>query len=670
MALNSTIESNVLGGLGGIQPSVDLQFQPDQPVGIHFKWDIGAYRVVGFAEDSPAKKQNKIEEGYVLIMLNNITLQGVPQKVVNKMMVNCAKEARVLTFTAPPPKPQEKPKAASKPPSQKQEQQRQATRPPMPNKPPHLQRRRSHSNEYSTPARRMRIIYEFCKPLIAMYQAQGAEAAIEKMNQITAAKVIQKSIRGFLGRKFFRVAMKIRKFRAAQRIQKELRRILANSRVERMRKERQKRIEIEAATKMNSVMRMKLAMLFVERLKQARKRRRSLAESEAAAKLQSIARKRSPERLFKVVKASSRTIQKYLRGKIARAFVPKLRVRVKSATKIQAVVRRMVAADTSGRRRKAVGVLQGMARIWQAKRLVRDLREEMALVEEIENPVGDGNESVTPLKLPVVESKTPQSETPGEPAASPATTAQSPSTSVASEQSGASPEHEAFQLRFSPEAGSCLQKGEIFGNEVGSPIVGSPSPVKPKSPETPMEEKFRRERYKIEVEAREKMAVMLQSRWRGGGARELVGAMKTVAAAVSQAKNVQRCRLVVNALLKKRNDATLVIQMKMRTVLAIERTKKLRIQRLEYCAETMEKEYSITELVGIRGGEWGDWEELGEGERDTKDFQVSFDVARKQNMWLRIMPEKSRFCYGCDYFRECSDGIEDLRVEEILELKF
>jgi len=623
-------------------PSVDLSFTPNQPVGIHFKWENAAYKVVGFTDDSPAEKQNKIEKGCVLLMLNSISLHNVPQKVVNKMMVGCAAEDRVLSFTAPKVKAKEK---------------KLPTKPVQPaEKPPQLKRRRSSSDDISTPARRMRIIYEFAKPLVLRYREKGVQAAMEKMRQNVAAEVIQRNIRGFLGRKFFTAVMKIRKFKAAQNIQKEIRRILAISRAEKLRLLERERIEKNAATVVNSVARMKLAVLLANRLRAAQNRRRSMIESDAAAKLQSIVRKRPHERLFKVALASSRTIQKHLRAKIARTFVENLRRKMLSATLIQKHSRRISAIEESRKRRRAVVVLQGMAKIWQAKRMRKDLKEEIMIEAERDD---DNFDKATPQKPQVLPPPEP-SLSPKESMASPANTVQSPESTTATEQSAdpLSPKELTFQLRFSPESGTCLQKGELFGQEIMSPTADSP--MKPKSPETPMEEKFRRERYKKEVEAREKMAVMVQSRWRGGDGRKFVGAMRMIAAAISRAKNIQRCRLVVKAILKKRNEAALVVQMKVRMVLATERVAKLRVERLEYCVEMMEAEYSITELAKAERGAWGNWGLPGDEDIGLKDpsKNITAKIAQTQNMWLRTMPESSRYCEGCDIFRECVDDVE------------
>ena len=467
-------------------------------------------------------------------------------------------------------------------------------------------------------------------------------------------------------RKFFLAAMKIRNFKAAQNIQKEIRRILAVAKAEGLRQKERERIENKAATVMNSVLRMKLAMLLANRLRAARRRRKSLRESEAAAKLQSVVRKRPPERFFKVVQASSRTIQKYVRAKLARTLVRTMRLRSLSATKIQSFVRRVGAIEESKKRRNSVVVLQGMAKIWQAKRVLKDLMGERAIEElrQGDDKVDDG----TPREQPSQDSEPPPSTslTPKEAAASPANkNAHSPASSTASEQSAdpLSPDDQLkFQLRFSPEAGTCLQKGELFGVEMTSPTADISSPVKPESPETPMEEKFRRERYKKEVEARGRMAVMVQSRWRGGQSRSLVSAMKRVVAAVSQAKNVQRCRLVVKTLIKKRNRAAIVIQMKVRKVLATERVAALRFERLEYCVEMMETEYSIAKLanaeIGGLGENWGLLGEEGVGVGVTDASKTNAKITQTQNMWLKTMPENSRYCYGCDIFRECVDDVD------------
>lgn len=469
-------------------------------------------------------------------------------------------------------------------------------------------------------------------------------------------------------RKFFVAAMKIRKFKAAQSIQKEVRRVLAIARADLLRRKERERIKNNAATVVNSVVRMKLAVLLANRLRAAKKRRRSLREANAAAKLQSVVRMRPEERFFKVVQAASKTIQKNMRAKLARTLVLTMRIRLVNATKIQSCVRRVGAVEKSKKRRRAVVVLQGMAKIWQAKRMLRELIEvRLEEVQEV-NEVPRGDEEAkdgTPRELPGPDSSPPasQSPTPKESAANNGNDAQSPASSTATEQSAdpLSPlDQSKFQLRFSPEAGTCLQKGELFGVEMASPTADVSSPIKPKSPETPMEEKFRRERYKKEVEARERMAVMVQSRWRGGESRFLVGAMKRVAAAVSQAKHMQRCRLVVKALIKRRSDAAVVIQIKVRKVLATKRVAMLRMERLEYCVEMMEAEFSIAKLGNVESGGWGDWglpgDEEGLGGKDAS--KTNAKITQTQNMWLRTMPENSRYCYGCDIFRECMDDVD------------
>ena len=560
-------------------PSTDLEFKANAPVGIHFKWANNAYRVVGFTENSPAKEQKKIEEGCTLLSVNSVSLHNVPQSVVNQMMKECAAQDRVLTFTLPKPKIM---------PSMQQSLQRVASRA----KSKQLLKK-SHIDDTSTPARRMRIVYEFCKPLILKYQKDGIAAALVKMRQIAAASVIQRSFRGFLDRKFFRAAMKIRKHTAIICVQKSARRRLAVKALQRLRLQRKLRVENEAATKIGATFRMKLAMLLLLKLKARRDERIASLRDSAATKIQALARKRPKESAFRAVRVSSEVIQARARGKFARTFVVILRMKMRCATKVQAEIRRIKAVAAARKRKDSILMIQTLIRMRLAKKKLDFLRDEIMAGNDAEvsmsvsSPSADDDNNICKqpneeaLEVSVssqLEESTPLSPSKMSPANSPAQTA--------------SPEQPVWQLRFSPDTGSCLQTNELFGTESASPSkqvhdeVHSVSPksavlTPPLSPETPMEEKFRREREKREGVAKDKLARALQARQRGISARRQIAAMYTIGRALSRLSNVARCKKVVKRLLWLRNRAAVAIQRRIRITLSL---KKVREVASYYCA--------------------------------------------------------------------------------------
>ena len=216
--------------------TVDLSFKAGQSVGIHFRWANGLYVVVGFTENSPARVQGKVESGCTLLAVNKVALSGLQQKVVNNMMKEFANKDRILSFTSPPVPPYLPTALAKRPPKAPAQVPAAATAQP----PPTLPWRKSSDKDITTPARRMRIIYEFTKVLVIKRMIpDGIQAGITMKRKIAAANVIQAAIRAFLARKFFTAAMKLRKYIAAVKIQKRARMVLSKYELWRRRRARE-----------------------------------------------------------------------------------------------------------------------------------------------------------------------------------------------------------------------------------------------------------------------------------------------------------------------------------------------------------------------------------------------------------------------------------------------
>lgn len=210
-----------------VHSTVNLTFQPNQSVGIHFRWKLGFFSVDGFTDNSPAAAQAKgrILPGFRLQELNGVNLGNQRQEVVIKMMKELANQSRVLTFVGTREVGESGPirggvRGATTIPNAKPPlglgggsgrssnvstnegggrgaggggggAEAQEARP----------RRPSFEDNKSTPARRRRIIYDISKGIWAGYKEKGVQAAVIGLRRIAAARIIQKNYRGSAGRR-------------------------------------------------------------------------------------------------------------------------------------------------------------------------------------------------------------------------------------------------------------------------------------------------------------------------------------------------------------------------------------------------------------------------------------------------------------------------------------
>mmetsp|Transcript_10126 Transcript_10126/g.20514 ORF Transcript_10126/g.20514 Transcript_10126/m.20514 type:complete len:725 (-) Transcript_10126:30-2204(-) len=666
--------------------TVDLSFKAGQGVGIHFRWVNGFYVVVGFTDDSPAKAQGKVENGCTLLAVNGLALSGVQQKVVNNTMKELADKDRVLSFTtpAPPARRPPPPAASQKPPTMAIPLVAAATTKPARAPPPTQPRRKSSDNDITTPARRMRIIYEFTKVFVLKkVLPEGLLAGIALMRKIEAAEVIQSAIRAFLARKIFTAAMKLKKFTAAVKIQTRIRMMLSKLELWRLRRAKEVRRRNRAATKGQSAIRMALAKLRCRRIREDMARSEEETRLTAATKIQAGARKRASLKAYRQAMLSTKLLQGRVRGMLARALFELMLKRNTSAVKLQAWARGLMGSKRARKRLEAVVFLQRAVRSWllilAAKRLLEELRRKMR----------EENEAAAAVPSPVVVAGTPDKGDGNGPGGvgddgkldsvgtaksefTPGVGQVSPLGDGGYEAEGegdSSPEKSpVWQLRYSPNKEGQAHNNEVYMTEdVGEAgLYKEDSPVK--SPQVDQETKFRLEREAREAEAREDLATRLQARARGARSRKQISAMKRVAAAVSQVNHVAKCRLMVLQLIRERNRCAELLQKMVRRRLAKLKVGRARLERLELVVEAVEREYGITELAKREGGSFfGNahlYDDLGPSQGVWKEPRLT----REQAKWLRIFPEHARPCYGSDFFRDLEG--ESLEVDVIEGLGF
>lgn len=186
---------------------------------------------------------------------------------------------------------------------------RKSSRPIKP-KPTPAARRKSSDSNITTPARRMRIIYEFTKQyVIKSLLPLGLDAGIKLYFEIEACKVIQRVVRIWLSRKMIRLLRHLRRLNASIIIQKEGRRMLAILKLWRLRRERDRGIRNRCAVVLECFGRVIIAREKAKRMKEKEK----MTFFRACLRVQTCARKVKQYKIFKKKRKSAVRIQAIIR---------------------------------------------------------------------------------------------------------------------------------------------------------------------------------------------------------------------------------------------------------------------------------------------------------------------------------------------------------------------
>lgn len=84
---------------------------------------------------------------------------------------------------------------------------------------------------------------------------------------------------------------------------------------------------------------------------------------------------------------------------------------------------------------------------------------------------------------------------------------------------------------------------------------------------------------------------------------------------------------------------------------------------MNYCIEILEREYAISEISHMRGSIAFD---VKEGDELHNDLFANH--SQNQEKWLRVLPDKSRMCYGCNFFRGCVNEDDQDEMYDALPL--
>ena len=340
-----------------------------------------------------------------------------------------------------------------------------------------------------------------------------------------------------------------------------------------------------------SVIRMMLAKLRCKRIREDNARSEEERRLMAVTKMQAGARKMSSLKDYRQVILSTKVLQGWVRGMLARILFEMLLRRTKSATRVQAWARGLIAVEEARVRYKAMILLQRAVRSWRlilaAKRLLEELRRKLQEENEaaaaalspivVQTPgkdngiasVEDGGSKFDSTGSVHSEFTPGQATTPGDEGY------------YSSGEGDSSPEKSpVFQLRYSPNKESQGHNNELYSIEVMGEGDSRDEYVNPvNSPSIDQETKFRLEREAREEDARGTLAARLQARARGARSRKQIGAMKRVAAALSNINHVAKCRIVVKQLIRERNRCAELVQKIVRGFVERQRVSKARAER-------------------------------------------------------------------------------------------
>ncbi|GMI13475.1 hypothetical protein TrVE_jg11264 [Triparma verrucosa] len=643
---------------------ISLNFKANEPVGIHFRWTHNSsYTVVGFTDNSPAFAQGKVCPGATLISVNHVDLQGLKQASVNEAMKSAAGQPRILRFKMPQAVKPPRPRGAAQQSKQQHhhhQQQQKVNLPPQ----QQLQRRKSSDSDITTPARRMRIVYEFTKTyVLKTLLPLGLEAGVIMYYRIEAARVVQRGVRAWLAARIVRVLRKIRRHNASVKIQGQVRRMLAVLQLWRLRRERDRGIRGASATVLQCFGRAIAARRLLALLKE-RHRQRFIR---SCLLIQTAVRRMKQLKKFNDARKKAVKIQSSVRSRQGRSAYRISRI---AAIRVQARCRVVLAKSARLNRIKAGDVIRRFAR------MIYERREARYKCEEIRKQREEEQEEEQAALEPI-------SPAPPQPVATPQTTGEhteledSMFSDGVSESSAESPAK--WQLRFSPDKDSLARNDEKHGIEISDEAENPMSKLQREgmvvmtmeSPEEKMsridqEEIFRQDREAKEKIIRDGIAVKLQARFRGYGSRKRVDAMKRavkgLADKILDIKHKQRCRRAVLLLIKRRNEAATALQRIVRGLLSKKKVDSKRRLRMEYVVEEVEKAFRITELVGMNESSPSSFsgKHFFNGEGEVRNGLSEGDLfspsySKEEMKWLRIFPDHAKPSYGCDLFQRVED---------------
>ena len=450
-----------------VTQTINLNFLANQSVGIHFRWVDGFFTVDGFTETSTAV--GKVKIGFKLTQLNGISLKDCKQKVVVNMMKGLMDKVRVLTFSGIREienkgnsffNNEAFPKPALLTKSDSFTAKLRASTPPIP----------KITDDKSTPARRRRIIYEIVKGIWKGYKVKGMQNAIHSLWEIKNAKIIQRVVRVWLGRRFLRLLRKKRRFDAAVLVEKQTRGYFARRRYRKL-----KMNEVWRRYDINSTFISKNWRMIIARRKYKKRlldnANRKLRKKEIASiTIQTMCFRGPKSRIYKQNYISSVTkIQAIQRGISAREKARLARIKMKYIVLLQSLGRQRHVAVWYYKARRSLRVIQRFFRNYLETKDDKELLVELLKKREIDN----FNESK--LTDTVVDTEEINNdgitfkllETPEKPEFGSIGQQHSTPDSIKSKEMN-SPESASppkFQLRFDPDTNSENHTTELFGLE-------------------------------------------------------------------------------------------------------------------------------------------------------------------------------------------------------------